>query len=259
MALSRITGRTKAERLYHAYGRLMYKTAFDILIGEASDMADSEIGAEISESFEDVGFSERRKKKMRALFKRERRREFHKNHPGAKRAAAVVLVLALASSAAAIYNTDAWREIKMHFMVVPGSLNTHINFSDERSTSYSDGFSTLGYIPQGFELTEDKSDEDVAALAFENGDEYFGFCASDLDVDSYYDTEDAVFDKTSVNGREAITVSKKNLNIVIWHDDDWHYSVDGGFIFTSHYDEPSDPRYRPCRIEISTGEVIYSD
>ena len=37
------------------------------------------------------------------------------------------------------------------------------------------------------------------------------------------------------------------------------FSVDGGFIFTSHYDEPSDPRYRPCRINISTGEVIYSD
>ena len=31
----------------------------------------------------------------------------------------------------------------------------------------------------------------------------------------------------SVNGREAITISKKNLNIVIWHDDDWHYSVFG--------------------------------
>lgn len=88
MALSRITGRTKAERLYHAYGRLMYKTAFDILIGEASDMADSEIGAGLSKPFEDIGFSERRKKKMRALFKREHRREFHKNHPGAKRAAA---------------------------------------------------------------------------------------------------------------------------------------------------------------------------
>lgn len=138
--------------------------AFDLLIGEASAMADSALGAEIPDPGEEVGFSENHKKKMRALFKRERRREFHKNHPGAKRAAAVVLVLALASSAAAIYNTDAWREIKMHFMVVPGSLNTHINFSDERSTSYSDGFSTLGYIPQGFELTEDKSSENARSV-----------------------------------------------------------------------------------------------
>lgn len=31
MALFHITGRTKAERLYNAYGRMMYKTAFDIL------------------------------------------------------------------------------------------------------------------------------------------------------------------------------------------------------------------------------------
>lgn len=201
--------------------------ALDLLIGEASAMADSEIGAGLSEPCEEVGFSENHKKKMRALFKRERRREFHKNHPGAKRAAAVVLVLALASSAAAIYNTDAWREIKMRFMVVPGSLNTHINFSDERSTSYSDGFSTLGYIPQGFELTEDKSSENAAALAFFKDEDYFCFNSSTLDTDSYYDTEDAVIDKTSVNGREAITVSKKNLNIVIWYDDDWHYSVFG--------------------------------
>ncbi len=201
--------------------------AFDLLIGEASDMADSEIGAGLSEPCEEVGFSERHEKKMRALFKRERRREFYKNHPIVRRAAAVVFVLALASSAAAIYNTDAWREIKMHFMVVPGSLNTHINFSDERSTSYSDGFSTLSYIPQGFELTEDKSSENAAALAFFKDEDYFCFNSSTLDTDSYYDTEDAVIDKTSVNGREAITISKKNLNIVIWYDDDWHYSVFG--------------------------------
>ncbi len=31
MALFHITGRTKAERLYNTYGRMMYKTAFDIL------------------------------------------------------------------------------------------------------------------------------------------------------------------------------------------------------------------------------------
>ena len=31
MALFHSTGRTKSERLYNAYGRLMYKTAFDIL------------------------------------------------------------------------------------------------------------------------------------------------------------------------------------------------------------------------------------
>lgn len=57
--------------------------ALDLLIGEASAMADSEIGAGLSDPGEDVGFSENHKKKMRALFKRERRREFHKNHPGA--------------------------------------------------------------------------------------------------------------------------------------------------------------------------------
>ena len=62
---------------------------------------------------------------------------------------------------------------------------------------------------------------------FESEDKYFYFETHSLDTDGTMDTENAVVEKTKVNGYDALFVSKNLWNMLIWCDSNAAYSVTG--------------------------------
>lgn len=200
---------------------------FDELLKESAELAAEEMGEEIlSEEIEEHEFSERHIANMKKLFARERRKiRLRKFAVNISRAAAVVVVLAVVSGAT-IYHVDAWRIKVMNLFTDTHETNTDISFVDKNASYIIDDI-TLEYIPEGFEVVENKQSQIVSRVKFKNKDKYFIISINKSHSNSSIDSENASVEKIMINEAEGFYSEKDGSNILSWYNYDHMLSIVG--------------------------------
>lgn len=201
--------------------------SLDALLKAAAIIANENISREIKDNGQEIEFSKEHEEKMRRFFKRERRKELTRKLNKYFKVAACAVAAVFVVSSISIFSVDAWRVKFLNFVFDSEKANTDFNFTDGSGTSYSDDEITLGYIPEGYSLVEKTAIGDIVTLYFSNDIESFTFVLNTTEGDLSTDTEGGYIDKVTVNGREAIYSSNKNTNILMWHDNNYMYSING--------------------------------
>ena len=105
--------------------------------------------------------------------------------------------------------------------------NTDYNFTEEKPTPQQDDRLKLNYIPEGFVLNDTNETSESITLIFTKEKLYFQASMESIDINFGIDTENATVEKLKINGCEAMYISNPNINAIIWHDNNYAYSIFG--------------------------------
>lgn len=201
--------------------------ALESVLDDAARAVDSEIGSMLQEPVEDIQFSPESERRMKALFRREHRKLRVKKLGRFSKWAACILLAVVVTSGVTVFSVRGLRVRFLNFILETGAPNTDYSFGDDGDQSYSDDEIALEYIPEGFRLELNKSIRDSVYLHFTNNEEYFTFSITGIDGRASLDTEDRIAENLEVNGKEAVYTSNKNINSLIWHNDEQVYKIAG--------------------------------
>lgn len=202
------------------------ESMLDEIMKDAASAAAEDLGNQIPEPDEDVTFSAEHEAAMHKLFMAERKRLRRKKWVSySKRAACIILVLAILSGIT-VFSVEAWRVKFLNFVFHTEEPNTDFNFSSP-DTSFQNDEITLGYIPEGFTLAEDHSTETSVELFFDTDEQYFSISINSIDSNFSIDTENGSIEHITVNGVEAIFTSNHNINALVWHTQDYSFTILG--------------------------------
>ena len=115
----------------------------------------------------------------------------------------------------------------MNFVFDSEKPNTDFQFGDMKGSNYSDDELMFGYIPEGFELAKNASNEYSTYLLFKNEDLYFSFSSKSVEGNLSIDTENGTIEKLTINGKEAVYTENKNINALIWHNSELIFIIKG--------------------------------
>ncbi len=202
-----------------------FEQAFDMLLTEAAAIAADHIGSSIQEPQEEIEFSQEHKQKMQRLFKSEKNKlRKKKGIKYIKRCLCIAAIIA-AVACVGVMSVSAWRAKILNFMMDIGGANSDYSYSEGTGSSYSDDYMTLGYIPEGYTQAANEVDKSNMFMVFENGENYFTVTIEATEGKASIDTEDSVVEHISINGYKAVYTSNKNINILIWGDDRYSYTI----------------------------------
>ena len=208
----------------------LFEKAFEMMLEEAAAKADEKLGENIEIPSDEIIFSKEHEEKMKKLFRQEKRKENRKkNFKYAQRVACVFLAFVLVSGVT-LFSVEAWRIKFLNFVLEINEPNTDFNFNGNGGTTYSDDNVILHYVPMGFEMFKDSSSESRISLHYDNGEQYFSFLTDDKSANISIDTEDATVENLIINGCDAIYSSNKNINILMWYDEETVYFVVGNIL-----------------------------
>lgn len=201
---------------------------FDDIIAEAASIAAENLGRDLPEP-EAVEFSKEHEAAMQKIFRKERKKLFYKKIPKYSKRAAVFLLAVIIMSGIAVFSVEAWRIKVMNFVIEMSQTHSEINFGENstKGDSYISDEITLGYIPEGFKLEKKDIKNNMVTLVFKGEDEYFIFSMNKIAGSMGIDTENASVKKTTINGQEALFSSNINVNILVWHDEKFSYTLSG--------------------------------
>lgn len=203
---------------------------FDKMLDEYLDeAAKNAAGASYGdENDADVEFSQMHEAKMERFFAAQRKKQSAKKYRRILKAAACVLLAVAVGSGVTIFSVDALRTRFLNFVFDPSKPNTDYNFSDYAQNRYFDSDITLNYIPEGFKLADKVKSTYSTNLKFmSDSNMYFQISATDIDVNSNIDTENATIEAITINGYDGVYISKDNINVIVWHDNRYSYTVVG--------------------------------
>lgn len=208
----------------------LFEKAFEMMLEEAAAKADEKLGENIEIPSDEIIFSKEHEEKMKKLFRLEKRKEDRKkNFKYAQRVACVFLAFVLVSGVT-LFSVEAWRIKFLNFVLELNEPNTDFNFNDNGGTTYSDDNVILHYVPMGFEMVQDSSTKTKIILHYESGEKYFSFSTDNKNANISIDTEDATIENLKINGCDAIYSSNKNINILMWYDEETIYFVMGNIL-----------------------------
>lgn len=197
---------------------------FEELLRESASLAVKELGEEI-EPHPEIEFSKEHQEKMNKLFVRERRKiRARKIGVHASKIAAVLVLVAVVSGVA-VFNVDALRIRFLNMFTDTQPTNTEISFRE--GNSYSVGNVTIGFVPEGFEVENEKSTESMSYLKFRYDEDYF-----EIDIRNSYnnisiDTENAEAEKIEVNGLEILYSKKEDSTFLSCHMNEKVINISG--------------------------------
>lgn len=200
---------------------------FDLLVGEAAVIANERIAEKTLLPEEKIEFSKEHEEKMQKLFKIERRKIMHKTILKHSIRAAGFLLILFAVSIISIFSVSAWRVKFLNFVFDSKKPNTEFQFGDTKGNTYSNDEMAFEYIPDGFELVKSVSNEFSIYLKFKNNDLYFTFSLNDIEGKLSIDTENGTVEKLTINRQEAVYTENKNINALIWHNDEFAFTIIG--------------------------------
>jgi hypothetical protein len=176
-----------------------------------------------------VEFSREHENAMRKIFKKERKKLFFKRIQKYSKRAAVFLLVVMVMSGIAVFSVEAWRVKVMNFVIEISQTHSEINFREDsaKGDSYTSDEITLAYIPEGYQLEKRDVKNNRISLVFKGEEYYFVFSMSDITGSMGIDTENASVKKTAINGQEALFSSNNKVNILVWHDEDFSYTLSG--------------------------------
>lgn len=200
---------------------------FDEVIDEAAIIAAENLGQNLPEP-EKVEFSKEHERKMSKIFKKERNKlAFKKVVKYSKRIALLLIILGLISGIT-IFSVEAWRIKIMNFIVEMNQTHSEINFGDDdKGDTYTSDEISFGYIPEGFKLESSDVNVKSVNLIFKGIESYFVFSMEDINSAISIDTENASVKKNMISGKEAIYSTNNNVNILVWHDEEFSYKLSG--------------------------------
>ncbi len=198
------------------------------LIDEAASIAADELGRELTDP-EDVEFSKEHENAMRKLFRNEQRKLVYKKVSKYSKRAAVFLLTVVVVSGIFVFSVEAWRVKVLNLVIDMSQTHSEINFSEEgtKGDSYASDEITLDYIPEGFKLDKKDVKGDMISLVFKGEESYFIFSMRKITGSVGIDTEDASVKKLKINGYEALFSSNEKVKILVWHNEDYTFSLSG--------------------------------
>lgn len=207
-----------------------FDKVFDALLSEAANDYVNDMGNQLDgDQLQNIEFSAEHNRRINKLFaKRRLSQKIIKFSKLATGAACVLLVLLVASTAA-IFSVEAWRNTVINYIFDPDAPGTFFGFGDnEGGQYYCEKGMLLKYIPKGFELKEDGSNNRHINLLFvDENDNYFSVGTRGLDGVWSVDTEDSEVKEIVINGQKAITITNHKTNAIIWYDSRFAYTIHG--------------------------------
>ena len=199
----------------------------DLLVCEAAIIANERIGEKTVLPKEQYEFSKEHEEKMQKLFKIEKNKVFFKNFQKYSMRVVSILLVFIIISAISVFSVSAWRVKFLNFIFDSTKPNTEFQFGDTKGNIYSNDEMTFEYIPDGFELIKSVSNESSVYLKFENEDLYFSFSSKNIESKIGIDTENGKIEQITINGYEAVYSENKNINALIWHNDEFAFTIMG--------------------------------
>lgn len=198
---------------------------FEELLRKSAALAAKELGEEAMEG-EECELSEEHKKKMKKLFDSEKRKiRMNKFVRYASRTVAVLAAVTIVSFGIKGFDAGALRVRLMNMFTSTEPTNTEISFND--GTSYSNGYITVGYVPDGFELDIEKVLESFSSLRFKRDKEYFTITVRNIDRGVSVDTENTIDERMNINGIEVFYSKKSKDNIFTYNINECTVNVMG--------------------------------
>ena len=175
----------------------------------------------------EVNFSPEHERNMQKLFRKERHKyNLRRAYSVAGKVACLLLVAAIALSVT-IYNVDALRTKFFNYFFVKEAPNTKITFTETKQNSYSNNMVSIGYIPEGFEVTKDKSGIDNVFLKFKNEEKFFQIKRNKDSLRMAINTEKGILENTKVNSFEGVYIVNNNAKVLLWHDGIYTFRLAG--------------------------------
>ena len=197
--------------------------ALDALIDEAAaELYEKEGDVEIPKA----EFSPEHEKRMKQLFKKERRKYNLRRATAVAGRVACILLVVVAVMSVAIYSVEAWRVKFLNFIVDTDAPNTEIKFTDTKHSSFENDAIKMSYIPAGFEVEEDYSSKKNVFIKFSVGEKYFQLKRNTMSLNIAINTEKGIVENLTINGYEGVYLIKNsNTNTLIWHDGTYTYRM----------------------------------
>lgn len=198
--------------------------AIDMLIDEAALIACETEGERLQIPDGDIQFSKEHEAKMKKLFRKEKRKVAFKKFSKYSKGVACVLLAFAVISGAAVFCVAEWRTKVLNFVFDEKTTHTEIGFIDNDNSIIIDKIQ-FNYIPEGFEVTEKSVSKISTYVTFRNETTNIGFYKTTINVKKGIDTENAVVKNITVNGMEGIISIKDTVIILVWHDENYMYTL----------------------------------
>ena len=171
----------------------------------------------------EVNFSPEHERNMQKLFRKERSKyNLRRAYSVAGKVACFLLVAAIALSVT-IYNVDALRTKFFNYFFVKEAPDTEITFTETKQNSYSNDMVSIGYIPEGFELTAKRVGINNLFLRFENKEKFIQIKRNNDSLKTAINTEKGILESIQINGFEGVYIVGKDTNTLLWHDGVYTY------------------------------------
>lgn len=151
-----------------------------------------------------------------------RRKEFFKK---SYTKVAVILLCFFLFSGITIGSVGALRVRFFNFFFNPEAPNT--DFIPNKGDFYSDDDVILNYLPWGFEIYRNVSNENRIHKIFSKDEQDFTISISRATTNISLDTEQGDMTDVFVNGLKGYFVTIQNRDSLVWYDEDHTYRISG--------------------------------
>lgn len=202
----------------------IFDKALDSMIAEAAKRADKELGEQADCTDESIEFSEKHEKKMNRLFAKVRRRQKLVKFSKYSRRAVCVLIAVCVAGGVSLFSVKAWRNRVLNFVFDSKATHTDFEIIDSTQTFKND-YITVGYLPKGFNITRNSSDDLSVLLMFENDEDNIKIMKYSLSASISVDTENSKVEEIKIHSHPGKYIDNPRFNSVMWYTDEWIYQV----------------------------------
>ena len=209
----------------------LYDEAFDALLRCAAPQAERKLMEQARED-EDITYSPSHQKAMEGILRKLRRERRRKKLLSYTRRAAVFLLAAAVVSGIGIASVEAWRNKVFNMVLQFQSDHAQVSFEEKQEIVEAAGIQ-FGYIPEGYSVQENNSkelgnDRRYISLHFADGQGgSFSFSQNKIGGTMKIDTENAEVKPVEINGCQGVLSIKDTIRILVWHDNEYIYAMDG--------------------------------
>lgn len=184
-------------------------------ISSCEDWVDS-----LPDEVEPYEFSKQHNRKMNRLFSKMRNNKYHKFTKNTIRILiAAAIILSMAATAFAVPQSREYiiRNLFDHSSYTISNTNNSLKISDLK----------VGYIPDGFVLTNSLKDENIHMYEYKNNDKFIVINKSNIGNKINFDTEKYNYEKLLINNIEYnIYQTKSNTYGIVWNNGLYTFDID---------------------------------
>lgn len=181
------------------------------------------------EELKDIKFSEAFEKKMQKLIRVQKKSYFYLINTAAKRVALIVLAIIITLTTTA-FSVKAIREAVIEFFIETFTTHSEVSVKGDEVLVYTE-FKRVEpqYLPEGFILSRDISDDYICYIIYNNSDgkviSYSQYINDGAPIS--VDTEGIETKSVYINGLEGIMYENKGINKIVFGDENYFYEIKG--------------------------------